>query len=370
MLNQLQLTNFRNIETLCLEPSPEMTLLYGENGSGKTSILEAIYYLSVGRSFRTRHNNRIVREGADSFIIFGELHSEDVRTTIGIEKSLHGAGQMRVNYTPVKTIAELARLMPAQFINPDSYQLLTDGPKHRRFFMDWGLFHVKHSFMDIWQKHKRVLSQRNAAIKSLRPENEIILWDEEYISLSETIHKKRGDYIHAFQPLFLEILREFTHVPDIQVIYKRGWSQGKDLVQCLEESLAKDRERGYTFYGPQRGDIQITVEGKPVQDILSRGQQKALVYAMHLAQGMLLYQQSQKACLYLLDDLPSELDTRSCRVLFGLLDVLPSQIFITGVHRDQLNQVCPQDSGHEMFHVKHGEVKFVEQLEVKLGAIS
>lgn len=356
MLTRLDIHNFRNIKALSLQPQPNFNFFYGENGSGKTSILEAIHMLGLGRSFRSRSAQQIITYEQTQLNVFGQLqNSLGSLTPIGIEKHKNGDSRMRVDQKDVISTAILAEILPILVINPASYNLLDAGPKFRRQFLDWGLFHVEQKFMQDWQRLKRALLQRNAALKAKRPPKEVETWDPEFISASLAIEEMRRDYFSQFTPIYNEAFAQISQLEGITLTYKQGWNESRTLEDVLASTFNRDMDLGYTQYGPHRSDLQVTINKVKVQDVLSRGQQKSVVYALRLAQGMLLQKTTGKNCVYLLDDLASELDDRLLRKMTQLLQALQSQVYITGVRLQGIEDFIATTKA-SVFHVEHGAI--------------
>lgn len=350
------ITNLRNLSAVTLAPCPGVNLIAGENGSGKTSILEAFHLLGYGRSFRSHRIEPIITHGQTSLTIFSKVlgkHGEIL--AVGIEKHREGGSTIRVGGVDAQSAAELARIIPIQLINADSYRLLEAGPKYRRQFLDWGVFHVEHSFFPAWQRLQRALKQRNAALRG-KGHAIIHAWDEEIINLTQLMTELRQRYLQQFLPLFNRIAAEFLPGRELALNYFPGWNCKQDYREALAASLPRDRELGYTQLGPHRADVRIVTGGQPVERILSRGQQKMLFNALQLTHGLLLKEQVDKSCVYLVDDLPAELDNRAKQCLIALLAELNSQAFITGIDKAELSALFANKPA-KMFHVEHGVVK-------------
>jgi DNA replication and repair protein RecF len=356
-LSRLKATNFRNFSTLSLELSPSFNLIYGFNGSGKTSILEAIYFLGLGRSFRSHLSNRVISYDAESFSIFSTIQtSSQIPLTIGIEKSSHNKLQIKIANQNNSSIADLAKTFPLLLINPESYQLIEAGPKQRRQFLDWGVFHVEHEYFSLWQRYQRVLKQRNAALQSNISSNQINAWNIDLNTTAIQLTEMRKSYLEKLFPLIKIILRELIDLSELSIEFTQGWKEEHNLQHLLETNLIKDKVQGYTQFGPHRADILIKIKKCPVQDVLSRGERKLLVIAMLLAQGLLLRDQTEKCCAYLLDDLAAELDANRKERIMKVLAELKSQVFITAVDESHFLGL-KNNSANRLFHVEQGVAK-------------
>jgi DNA replication and repair protein RecF len=353
-LVRLEISNFRNLLDLKIEPLPIFNIIHGENGSGKTSIFEAIYFLGLGRSFRHHLVNRIINYDAEKLSVFALTNSyNNITNAIGIEKDRDGKSRIKMNGENIQSTAALAELLPIQLINPDSYYLLTAGPKHRRQFLDWGVFHVEPSFFSEWKRVQRILKQRNAALRSSSHIAHIHSWDIEFAAASNAIETLRKSYIEKLNPIFQQVIAELLEIPDLILDYRCGWDTERDLQDVLRESLPRDQQLGYTQFGPQRSDIRIYSNNFLAQDIFSRGQQKLLICGLRLAQGMLLRELTQKKCIYLIDDLAAELDAKHRKRIMELLVSLQSQVFVTATNPHDLKDLV-NIAETRMFHVERG----------------
>lgn len=354
-INLLEICNFRNLKFNRLEPSHKINIIYGSNGSGKTSFLEALHYLGLGRSFRTRQINRLTHYDADGFSLFSQLINANLGTLpVGIERKAEGT-TIKIGGKTTTSLIDIIQLLPLQLMNADSHLLLSSGPQIRRQFLDWGVFHVEHSFYQHWQRATRVLKQRNAQLKSARFYSDVALWDQELENISLTLHKQRLQYLEYFEPHFSNLMRLLLPNIKYTLHYKPGWNTAGSLATQLKEAFDKDQFLGYTQYGPHRFDLTLKANQLPAAEILSQGQQKLATYSLRLAQGKLMQQQTAKNCVFLIDDLPSELDDQKRALISAELLTLNSQIFVTAIDPSQI-QLLQTTPDSKMFHVEHGIV--------------
>ncbi len=356
-LIQLEIHQVRNLSHAEIQPAGQINLVYGKNASGKTSLLEAIHILSLARSFRTNHIQQVIQRGKDSLTVFARVsHPDSAQTTaIGIQK---GRDQtlIRINNQTVSKTSSLAAALPVQIINPDIHKLLEQGPRYRRQFLDWGVFHVEHTFLSIWQDYHKVLRQRNAALRSHARQQDIRYWDPLLVEKGEQISHLRQKYIAELQPYLVRYCETLLGlVPELY--YQPGWSQEFPFGEALNNGFERDRRYGFTQSGPHKADLVIRHEKQPVQTTFSRGQQKMLVSAMRLAQIDYLKNRSGQIPVLLVDDLPAELDQTHRAELLALLVGSGAQLFVTATEA-ALIDTSPWQSV-KMFHVEHGSISEV-----------
>lgn len=359
-LVHFDISDFRNIITAHFDPIFQgVNLIVGNNGSGKTSILEAIYYLSFGRSFRSTTADRVINSHAHKLSLFANIVSDQsIQDAIGLERCLDGALKIRINGKDAFSITDSASLLPVQLIDSYCHQLLDAGPAVRRKFLDWGIFYNNSDFLRSWRQFERVLKQRNAVLREQSARRELHAWTNELIRYAAIIDEMRRDYISKLLSRLEAAIAELLEVSHLKISYWPGWDKNFTYTSILERSIDKDLSLGYTQYGPQKADLKIIINGVPAKDILSRGQQKLFVCAMIIARGTLLQGSTKRRPVYLVDDLPSELDAISRSKLLTLLYKQEAQIFVTAVDGDSLGSSAVNDL-MKVFHVEHGKVSEV-----------
>jgi DNA replication and repair protein RecF len=328
-LRRVQVTDFRCLQSVALDLDPKFTLISGPNASGKTSLLEAMYVLGRGRSFRTRRTEHLIRRGTDRFVVFGEIEAAHRTIPLGIEGSSAGVRAKVAGENPA-TLAELALQLPVQIIDPEVHRLIEEGPSRRRRFLDWGVFHVEHEFVGYWQRYHQVLRQRNAALKS-RQGALICAWDGDLVRYGELVTAARQRYVLALAaqcaPIGASLLGQ-----ELTLSYRTGWLRDLTLSEALAQSLKSDQEIGVTQVGPHRAELGIRLQGLPVKDRISRGQQKLLAAALLIAQINLFPDGAPSAPTLLLDDPAAELDDERLAKLILEVSAHAVQLIVTTLH--------------------------------------
>lgn len=319
-LRRLQVTDFRCLQRVDIELDPQFTLISGPNASGKTSLLEAIYLLGRGRSFRTRRLDHLICSGRERLVVFGEVELSGRRVSAGVEGSAAGV-RAQLAGERAASLAELALVFPVQVIDPEVHRLIEEGPSRRRRFLDWGVFHVEPGFVTYWQKYRQALRQRNAALKARQSRSEVSLWDEDLVRYGELMTDARRRYVAQLAPEAQLLGRSLLGM-ELSLSYRPGWARGGSLREALDQSWTADQETGATQVGPQRAELSIRLDGAAVKDRISRGQQKLLAAALLMAQIQLFPLDSPGRPTLLLDDPAAELDSER---LTGLIERVRAQ---------------------------------------------
>jgi DNA replication and repair protein RecF len=355
-LTRLAIQQFRNIKACDIQLSSGFNFLIGPNGSGKTSVLEAIYLLGHGRSFKSALTGRVIQNESSELFVHGRfLNSDQFEIPIGINKQRDGSTEVKISGQSGQKLAQLAEVLPLQLIHPEGFELLTDGPKQRRAFIDWGVFHTQPHFYHIWGRFRRLSKQRNALLKRATHYRELKSWDNELSRLAEQLDEWRGEYVEQISSVAEAICRTFLPEFDIHLKYYRGWEKGTIYQELLENNFERDRALGYTFSGPNKADLRIKVNGTPVEDVLSRGQLKLMVCALRVAQGEHLTSLTGKQCIYLIDDFASELDSERRKRLADCLKATQAQVFVSSITESQVSDMIASDS--RLFHVENGRIE-------------
>jgi len=347
-LAELRVENLRCIESATLEFSPELNLIAGENGAGKTSILEAIFLLGRGRSFRTRSSERLIRHGQSNLVVFGRTDDMPPKQA-GIEINADGGTRARINGENVASLLELSGVVPVQAIDPEIHKLVDQGPERRRRWLDWLVFHVEPSFGIHWSRYNRALKQRNAALKS--GATLVDAWDRELVVNGVAISEARQRSLTRLKPRLEQTFQRFGDL-DVIVGFMSGWAADSSFEDALRAHRERDRQRGTTTAGPHRADVTLRRSHRVARETLSRGQQKLTAVAMIVSQLQLLQDEQGMRAVLLLDDPAAELDERNLQRLFTELSSLKCQMIATSLTPETALFQAPKAT----FHVEQGRV--------------
>ena len=281
MIRSFKASHFRCLENVELELAPNFNLVFGDNASGKTSFLEALAYLGRGKSFRGASTANLIQHGAQEFVLFGQVDNDGRHQRLGVRNSRAGL-EIRVDGESGGGAAALAEALPLQVIDPEVHNLVAGGPEQRRRFLDWVGFHVEHEHLHAWRRFRRVLKQRNAALKAKSRPAAINSWNAEFVELSAALDASRRRSLEIAMDSMQGFGQELLGT-DLGFEYQQGWKQGTALDAALVDGLDRDLQLGATQHGPHRADLRIRYDERQARKLVSRGQQKLLASAMILA---------------------------------------------------------------------------------------
>jgi DNA replication and repair protein RecF len=351
-VKKLWVRNVRCLEEVTFEAA-DKNLIFGENASGKTSLLEALFVLGRGRSFRGAQREGLIRDGQSQALISARVHRAEQTAQLGLGLNRGGPPRVRVNGQDENSAAVLAEWLPVQVLDPELHRLVEEGPGVRRRFLDWGVFHVEHTFLEHWRRYQRALRQRNAALKQ-PSKGGLGTWDEQLAAEGEVLNTLRQSYLAGLQPE-VEKIGEQLLGGRIRMTYRPGWPEGKTLAETLEQSRERDRRFGATHAGPHRADLVIDIERHRARGRVSRGQQKMLAASLVLGQLKDLEERKGVRSVLLLDDIAAELDAGSLARMMEAVAGVGSQLFVTALDRGDV----PITGHHAVFHVEQGKLSSV-----------
>ena len=349
-ISQLSLTDFRNLRSTTLDFNSRFNFVSGDNGSGKTSLLEAIYVLCQAHSFRTHQLKQCINHDKSSFLLFGRF--EDHKAGLAKnDKKL----EIHVDGESIKRRSELVRKTPVNIVNADSFVMLDGAPQKRRAFIDWCMFHVEPNYAEQWRLFQHALRQRNRLLKTRQDIKLLDYWDQHLIEPSLNLSTMRRDYCKKLQAIAEVELCEILSGISLELEYRQGWPDDLSLLDATRSNRELDIRRGFTNAGIHRDDLRIMSQGKYASEILSRGQSKRLCLALLLAALKVVSKSRQDRIILLIDDLNSELDSKSQNIVYQQLVDLDLQMFISNID----SPVPEAISGKEikLFHVEHGIIR-------------
>jgi DNA replication and repair protein RecF len=363
-LQRLEIHNLRNLAAVQIDLDPGLNYFFGDNGAGKTAILEAVHLLARGRSFRSPAVTDLIRLGEEVVLVRAELQDE-LRgfQQLGLSRARGGHTDLHINARPERRLSQAAELLPLQVMVPALSDLVFGSPNLRRQWLDWGLFHVEHGYLGILRGFLHALRQRNSALKavaagklglpSLEP------WTVEVARLAEAVTASREAYLSTLTPEIQETVAELAPNLHVHVAYQRGWPAHQDIRKVLGDSVPREVKWGATQSGPHRADVSLGVDGQRAGATLSRGQGKSLASGLMLAQARALRKSAQRTSVFLIDDIGAELDPAHSQRFFRLLAEQGAQILATSNTAPEALTGLP-DIRTRLFHVEQGRVRRVD----------
>lgn len=371
-VTRLDIQNFRRFEQIRLQPEPGLNVIIGDNGAGKTSVLEALHLMAYGRSFRGRVRDGLIRSGESAIEVFVEWRdraptaADDAAALppvgagsfarsrkAGLRHSGH-TWEGRLDGGPVGHLGELCAALAVVTFEPGSHALIVGAGEVRRRYLDWGLFHVEPDFLSLWRRYSRALKQRNALLKVRATEAQLDAWEYELAETGEPLGRYREHYLEALQPGFSRLTGELAStLGDARFIYMPGWRRDElSLADALLLARPRDLQAGFTSVGPHRADWRTELSAIPGREALSRGQAKLAALTSLLAQAEHHATARGEWPALCFDDLASELDRRHQRMLLKWIGATGAQVFVTGT------ELPPglEELGvpFALFHVEHG----------------
>ena len=344
--------HFRRLTDVSLEPGAGLNALAGPNASGKTSLMEAIWMLTRGKSFLTPRIQEVIQHDRQCLEISACIatdHSGEVRS--GLEK---GRDHTRIRYNgeDIRTASEQSLRLPVHVLSPDSHRIISGTPRERRRWLDWGLFHVEREFLPVWRDYCLALRQRNTLLRTGAADAEFTGWEESIQGKGERIDRLRRDYLERLNANLPQASEAFGLGSAIRLSLEPGWNREQTLGEALSRRREADRELGYTFCGPHRADVVFETEHrKAVSRCFSRGQQKQVLLAVALVCCQ-AGSDAEKSVL-LVDDLPAELDRKHLRLALGALASAGFQVFVSSADHTDFSGI----HGSAMFHVEQGRFR-------------
>lgn len=336
-INKLLVQQFRNISLMDLDCHPKYNFFIGENGAGKTSILESIYYLSHGRTFKSTKNHELIQHHTDSFSLYAETNNDQAQ--LGVHRPRQGHQKIKKNGEICPSIAPLSSALPVKLLTSMAHGLISDGPKVRRQFLNWGAFHQIPDFFEKWKSYQHALAQRNQLLKNPAMSDQMHFWESQLIDSGNHIHHMLEGYFNDLKAAFYQTSSDLVPlINQFDISYDRGWSSELTLEEAMHQNQFRDKKRGFTHAGPHRSDIAIHFNNDLAISVLSQGQLKMLAYGLHLSQGNLFSKTNQKDPIYLIDDVYSELDHNNQEKIFRKMDDMNGQIFITAIDLRAIHQ--------------------------------
>lgn len=355
ILERLSARHFRIFSDLDLSLPAGVTVFEGRNGSGKTSLLEMIYLLGTGKSFRTARASDYISTDRRCTIVSGRVRDGAGAGThmLGIEKSA-AETLCRIDGLTVHAASELARHFSVVVLDAQAFKIMEDGPSIRRALLDRALFHVEPGYLELYKAFKRALRHRNELLRRHTPVEEVEFWDERFVRHALALDAARRSCVTRFNA-WVDQAPSAAQWGRVSFEYRQGWRADTELLELLRSHWSRDCETGTTQAGPHRAELRILLDGRPAAQVVSRGQGKLLICALIAAQAAFIAEGSGRWPALLIDDIGAELDRESCAAALSLLLSDGSQAFVTAIEGSALRAALPT-CPNAWFHVERGKL--------------
>jgi len=362
----LRIVNLRSIESAELLPCCGLNVIIGPNGSGKTTILEAIHILHCGKSFRTGNFSDLVRQNTTQLAVHGDVSGDVVGGLVQrfrVSKS-RVRTVIKINGEEIRRASVLAKLFPIQVFDSASFGLIDGSPKLRRSLIDKAVFHVEPDHVSHLQRYLRALQNRNQLLKSRATLKSFTFWDDELFNAATNIHKSRNACVDALNDLVSQeaLLLPFGH---IGLDYKSGWAENLSFDNVLAKDFSRDLSIGATQSGPHKAEVRIKAFGRDIARTASRGQIKMIVLIIVTIIAEFIFLRIGRKPVLLLDDIAAELDPECSHKVLERLAKSHAQAFVTATSEQSLD-LKKLSTAVGKFHVKRGSVydaSFLHQAE-------
>jgi len=357
-LQRLDIYNVRNIRQQTIHPATTLNFIFGQNASGKSALIEAIFLLGRAKSFRTSIIKSVITFDQPELVVSAQVAEVPGQlTSLGIRMNGKTV-EIRKNQHNTQKRSDLAYTLPLQIIHPKSFELLDAGAQIRREFMDWGIFNHEEKFLQVWRNYKKALAQRNALLKA-NAINYLQPWNNELANYGTIVHEYRRQYIEKLKPVISATVNRFLKLDQIDLKLVAGWDESSPLKLLIEEEIERDLRDGFTHSGPHRSDFHLLINDKLAKDVVSRGQLKILVICLKLAQVELMIKERDSFGCVLIDDFAAELDLQNRAKLLNFLSEVQCQVFITATEKNDFGDLS-QLKNYKMFHVEQGKIEIID----------
>lgn len=365
-LNNLSLVNFKNYAESSVDLHPKLNCFVGDNGVGKTNLLDAVYYLCMCKSYFNTTDVYSIRTNEDYMMLQGEFirqeKKEEIRCGIQREKKK----QFRRNKKDYKRLSDHIGLLPVVMVSPADIQLIVDGSEERRKYMNSVISQYNRDYLDNTMKYNKALSQRNRLLKDMKGQNTqsdlLDVFDVQLQELGSSIFKERQQFIDKFIPVFARYYNFISEEKESVELVYHSQLHDIDYKEVLKSSRRKDLIVQYTTVGIHRDDLVLHLDGVPIRKIGSQGQQKTYLVSLKLAQFEFLKEIKNIRPILLLDDVFDKFDGNRVKQILKLVaDREFGQIFITHTNLKRMNTILKElDIEHKLFHVRNNKTEEIE----------
>ncbi len=356
ILQSITLLNYKNFESESFNFDPRINCFVGNNGIGKTNVLDAIYHLSFGKSYFNPITSQNIKHGEDFFVIEGKYEKDNKDEKIVVSAKKGQKKMIKRNGKAYERFSEHIGFLPAVIISPADRDLIIEGSETRRKFIDGVISQGDAQYLRDLISYNKVLSQRNSLLKYFAANNThnqdtLDIYNGQLHDFGTKIYQKRVAFLKEFTPIFLKRYQVISNsTENVDLVYKSQLEDGP-LIDLLQQSINKDKFTQYTNFGIHKDDLLFQIEGHPVKKFGSQGQQKSYLIALKLAQFDFIKAHIGQSPILLLDDIFDKLDESRVSQIIKLVDEENfGQIFISDTHPERTEEVVKEvHQSYKMF---------------------
>ena len=362
ILKRISILNYKNLEQVELDFSPKMNCFIGQNGMGKTNLLDAVYYLSFCKSSANPIDSQNIKHNQDFFVVQGSYltdEGEPEEVYCGLKRRQKKT--FKRNKKAYQRFSEHVGFIPLVMVSPSDGELILGGSEERRRFMDVVISQYDREYLSALIRYNKAMAQRNTLLKAeVEPDDELMnVWEEMMASAGEVVFRKRNDFINEFIPTFQSFYSYISQDQEVVNLSYESHAMQGNLLQIIRESRQRDRIMGYSLKGIHKDDLVMQLAEYPIKREGSQGQNKTYLVALKLAQFDFLRRTgSNTTPLLLLDDIFDKLDASRVEQIVKLVSGDKfGQIFITDTNRDHLDKILRKIEGeYKVFGVEQGAI--------------
>lgn len=356
LIKEITLENFRNYNLEKIELNENTNIFFGDNAQGKTNVLEAIFFASLGKSFRTNKEKELIKEKEQMAKVQIKFVKNNRKQKINVE--IDNKKKFYINDIPVKKLSELVGNINIVLFTPEDIEILRNEPARRRKFLNIMISQLRPKYIHIMAEYNRTLEQRNNYLKQIKYENKKVsnldIWDEQLASLGLKIYEYRKEFIEKINNKIKEIHLKTTQNKEIIEIKYKSNINKTNYLSKLKEHQDIDIQKGFTSVGIHRDDFDIFINEKNVSIYGSQGQQRSSIISLKLAEADVVYDEIEEYPIILLDDFMSELDKK--RVAGFIMNIKNNQVLITCTEKISLDNMV-----YNLYEVNNAKIEQIDK---------
>lgn len=359
-IDSLNILNYKNIHEANLLFSPRINCFIGDNGMGKTNVLDALYFLSFCKSYSNSIDSQNINHEAEFFMLHGKYTVNNSHEDIYCGMKRKQKKQFKRNKKEYERLSDHIGLLPLVFVSPDDNVLISEGSDERRKFVDGVISQFNNTYLQQLLLYNNALKQRNALLKAdVKPDVSLFeIWEEQMYSLGNYIYEQRKRFLGEFIPIFSEIYHQISggH-EEIDLVYQSQFDK-EDIPEKMHKTRERDLILGYSTVGIHKDELEMHLDGYPIKRVGSQGQNKTYLVALKLAQHFFLQRAHKFPPILLLDDIFDKLDSKRVENIIRLVSGENfGQIFITDTNREHLDSIISKISNQmQIFNVNNGTI--------------